>query len=670
MEQRFFLQKNALVDKGFIRIISYLILLLPVIWGFFLVLNYGVNLFFWDEWSYAYLFDAFKNGTLSVAELFRQHNEHRMFFPNIVTLIIGLLTDVNSKAFMLTSMCFLTVEYACILFYLKQCILDIRRKFVLGILVGFLVFHSSQYENILWGFQIAWFMISANAVIAFFCFSKIVQTRKIKNNDFIILLICTIVASFSSLHGLFVWLVLDFVLFLLVIQKKQYMKIPHLAVFFLVQTICFVLYFYSYNKVSKHPAYLQNGIMQAFYYYVTALGQIFSHKTKFAALTGVLISIISCLYIVKAFINKNFLERSIFPLGLIIFGNIFIASTAIGRSGFGVGQALSSRYITNVVLIIVGILLCSSYICSDKRQKVLTVFITVCTVVLVIRNPFLLGFYENNKIGKITDSFVLTKYPESDFSKRPALSIISPNSSYANAHFILKSHSWNVFSKSSEKLLESYASHTYELPSFKVFDKQFSYSIDWEMRNKNILIIEGWAFHDNDDYDLFIKNGAQFYKAQKTHRGDVKETFHLKNDSVGFNIFIKEPDTAYQIYFVNKTKKEIYVVGKYSVDVSAYEIEPFESKFYIDSETDTEIRGWAFNKDDYCEVFLESEGVLYKANKEVRPDVQDAFNLKWDNVGFQISMEMSLSEYKLYLFDHTERKKYLLKEKFAKGKNK
>jgi hypothetical protein len=67
--------------KRVVELFSWLLVLLPVVVGFLYVRAFGVNVVYIDAWSMPLLFDKWASGTLSLWDLYYQHNEHRMFFP-------------------------------------------------------------------------------------------------------------------------------------------------------------------------------------------------------------------------------------------------------------------------------------------------------------------------------------------------------------------------------------------------------------------------------------------------------------------------------------------------------------------------------------------------------------------------------------------------------------
>ena len=60
-----------------------------------LILKYGVDIPYWDEWQYVSFFEKFSQGTLTLSDLFAQQNEYRQFFPNLIFVGLGWLTQWN-----------------------------------------------------------------------------------------------------------------------------------------------------------------------------------------------------------------------------------------------------------------------------------------------------------------------------------------------------------------------------------------------------------------------------------------------------------------------------------------------------------------------------------------------------------------------------------------------
>src|SRR5580700_3650831 len=70
---------------------------LPAIAYLWVIPKYGVNAVFGDQWSDVILIGLSHSGHLSLAALWAQHNENRIFFPNLIVLFLADATHFNIK---------------------------------------------------------------------------------------------------------------------------------------------------------------------------------------------------------------------------------------------------------------------------------------------------------------------------------------------------------------------------------------------------------------------------------------------------------------------------------------------------------------------------------------------------------------------------------------------
>lgn len=62
-------------------ILPYFLISAPGVFSLLYVRAFGVNVVVRDQWEVATLFGELFSGTLSLADLWAPHNEHRFFFP-------------------------------------------------------------------------------------------------------------------------------------------------------------------------------------------------------------------------------------------------------------------------------------------------------------------------------------------------------------------------------------------------------------------------------------------------------------------------------------------------------------------------------------------------------------------------------------------------------------
>lgn len=104
----------------FLKISAYLAPIILVIWSVF---NRGVNVPFWDDWDLVSLFDKVKAGTVTFNDFFALHNEHRMFFPKFIFVVLAFPSKWNLKLEM-----YFSVLLAAITFYLIYVIAKSRQE--------------------------------------------------------------------------------------------------------------------------------------------------------------------------------------------------------------------------------------------------------------------------------------------------------------------------------------------------------------------------------------------------------------------------------------------------------------------------------------------------------------------------------------------------------------
>ena len=140
------------------------LLLLPVGLYFWFVYRYGVNAIYYDQWENIgllthtrYLFNSYSHTT--VAMLWAQHGEDRMFLPNLVVLALGRLTNMNIMTELYISGTLLVLAFTLIIVAHRQ---DVpRTRLVLYVPAAFLVLTFGLIENTLFGFNLWLYMVIA-----------------------------------------------------------------------------------------------------------------------------------------------------------------------------------------------------------------------------------------------------------------------------------------------------------------------------------------------------------------------------------------------------------------------------------------------------------------------------------------------------------------------------
>jgi hypothetical protein len=314
-----------------------------------LIVRYVVNVPVFDEFDWAPLILHMHAGKTSFAELWTQHNDHRMFFPKLVALWLATLGGWSQFRECVAS---LTIAVAGQLLLLRLLRTTFPPQTALVLFAGdsLLLFSPSQSENWLWGFQTAWLLINT-CVIA-----VIVLLFRSTNRTwtFPVAAVLAYVASFSSLMGLNVWPV-----GLIALSSSFRMRRALVACWIAFGVMAVALYFHDYQYLGRGPsgALSQHTAPNTVaLYFLAYLGGPFAAwagvgwSALFGGL-GVLGLLVATFTAWRPNSPEGFRQRMIPWLALGAFPVLCAALTTLGRAGLGAEQALAARYITPATLL-------------------------------------------------------------------------------------------------------------------------------------------------------------------------------------------------------------------------------------------------------------------------------------------------------------------------------
>ena len=327
-----------------------LLMLLPVLWGLFIVWKFGVNVAWADEMR----FFQNKQHFLSFEYLWAQHNEHRMLFPKLVAYLVGTLFSWNSKALMYSSQFMLfAVYYISIRMLLgeKKWIRITWLEAMAATGIGFCIYNTSQYENLLWGFQIAWFMIVLFGVLSYEMFHKYLQSNR--TIWFVLAMAFAVIASFSSMHGMTVWGGYLAIILVRVIRKEKISSRTCIEIG-LTCALTLFLYFYRWEPVAQNESLFGSDLKQASLYFFALIGENFiSSQHALCYIAGAVLALYGVCWMVQCIVKKTFVDQ-IRLCGPMILGLGSLAVIALGRSNV---NQVQPRYLTASMVFLAFLLL-------------------------------------------------------------------------------------------------------------------------------------------------------------------------------------------------------------------------------------------------------------------------------------------------------------------------
>jgi NADH:ubiquinone oxidoreductase subunit 6 (subunit J) len=319
------------------------VILLPLIFTFFFVYKFGITIPFWDEWELVPLLEKMHNNTLTLADLWNQHNEHRLIFPQILMLLLARLSNWNIFLELCTNMVLATFTLLFLLSILRSTSEIISPW--LKIFISLMIFSMVQYENWSWGWQIQFFMSILGSVIAIWAANK----WQGKSSGLVIVILAAVLSSYSFNTGLLTW---PAVLVVLLLQKKW--KRKHIITLTLACIATVLLYYYKYTKPSYHPPilfFLDHPLIYT-RYVLTYLGRslCWTYFPPFTVALIILAMTLLAIFNIWRFDKQKLCNLAPW-LALTLYACLAACVTGLGRAGFGWQQAASSRYTTISVLL-------------------------------------------------------------------------------------------------------------------------------------------------------------------------------------------------------------------------------------------------------------------------------------------------------------------------------
>ena len=317
-----------------------------------LISEYGVNVPFGDEWSLVPLFAKWNDHQLTFADLFRQHNEHRILFPKLIYIAFAQLTHWNLRAEMLFSVFLCAITSACIYGLLRQTVGgSSRRRLAIWVICNLLIFSPSQAENWMWGFQLAMF-IPTVCLVAILLILHVPKINAIRLAGAIAL---AFIAAFSFGSGLLIWPVVGLYLFLRGTDKRWIWA--WIAAFILTAGLYFVRY-ESLAPPGGVPAGPVDYVIYFLWFNGNALGQLPIHYRLIV--TGFIGAGAIVIYFgtVAAFLRARgpALRTAVPWMALATYALGSALLTTYSRVHESTQQALDSRYSTVSVNLYLGLL--------------------------------------------------------------------------------------------------------------------------------------------------------------------------------------------------------------------------------------------------------------------------------------------------------------------------
>lgn len=318
------------------------IALVPTATYFWYVHRFGVGVPYLDGWLVVPRLESITSGHLTLAQLWAPHNEERLLFPYLILLPLYLATGLNTVAAMYAS------GVALLLTVIAIGALSVRGGGLGGwwlLPVPFILFSLGATQDILWGWQFAWYLVLLAAVIA------LMSLQRSHGGDwwYVVAVLAALVASYSSLQGLLIWPA--GVLFGLGIGLRR----SRILLWAVIGVGAIALYLYNFGPLEPHhwDLYALSHPIAAADFLVLVVGDFVpSSNFRFGGLVLLAALLLFILWL------RPSLRRSLSaPLALVVFGLGFDVLVTIGRVHFGTAYASETRFQLYSLLTLVGLYL-------------------------------------------------------------------------------------------------------------------------------------------------------------------------------------------------------------------------------------------------------------------------------------------------------------------------
>lgn len=370
---------------------------------------YGFDTPFQDGWEFVPVLKAWfeHSWTTLFAELWTQHNEHRLLVPRMVMLVLAVTTGWNLRYENIVTYLCAWMIFALLVKWLYQDYAGTKRNFSPGItcLVSLLVFSLTQWHMWLWGWMMQIEMNVLFCCIGFRAFSNLEERWK----HFWVGCLAGLAAMFSFGTGL-AFFPLVFLLFLLDGAFNQARKKTMLATLVVVSVAAFGAYFWGFNlpEARQIDSASLISILRLPVYVLAYLGApLASFDYRAAVILGLTGTVMWTRQAWRVFSNtKTSLPQSqVFWMFLGLYAVSAGVLTAFGRwASNPLSQALSSRYLALPSLFWISIIVQRSL---DRNESQQTSFREGLLAYVVICLVFISSVYGTYKADEYWDAFQL-----------------------------------------------------------------------------------------------------------------------------------------------------------------------------------------------------------------------------------------------------------------------
>ena len=353
------------LDPRLVKVLTVVGFAVPVAVYIIFLQHYSVNAMWQDQWDDVPVIRQSFVHFPDWSSLWLQHVDNRILFPNLIVVALAHTVHYNITVEEYVSALMLFAATAVFIWCHKR--RSPHTPLLFYCPVAFLTLTLAQWQNTIWGFQMAWYVVLLSLALAI----ALLDRHRFTWPVFAVAIVVAVVGSYSSLQGLLIWPVG----FMLLYQRRR--SVQAVIVWVIAAAATTALYFYNFTSskaFNPHDTILKTPF-GAVKFFIFALGDIVGlQETKaeppngWVMAFGVVILVLAVLVLLRWGLRRD--EHSAAPIGvaLILYGLLFDALITQGRVFLFYFAASQSRYTTNDVLVLAGIYL-ATLDRSSSRQR-------------------------------------------------------------------------------------------------------------------------------------------------------------------------------------------------------------------------------------------------------------------------------------------------------------
>ncbi|MBL0742213.1 hypothetical protein [Chryseolinea lacunae] len=627
--------------------IVFLVSIAVVAIHFVVIYKYGLNIPDWDDYGsvlrFANNFRTDQNFATKWMSLFSQHNEHRIFFNRIVTLLnLAVWGKIDFRFFIVAGNLSLLVVFLLFVKCFKEIVAG---EWWFFLPVPFLLFSVGSHENFLWAMasvqNISVVLFSLAALYFLF------RSEKMTARDFAFACALALLATFTSGNGM-----ITFATGLLGLIIRRY-PVKFLLMWGVLAGIAILLYSKGYVAVDGHPDPMQTVVRQPdqlISHFFVLLGCI-TGNLSLSVFLGFLLTVVFVYLTAERYFDKQ--PLLFFMLTFLVLSSCVVS---LSRAGFGVEQAMAVRYrLYSELIVLVLYLMLIPDILQNAKKYVIVVAVILTSIVL-----YVVAFRKS--MPDIQTRFDKLKHGAVYYNEEHSLSYLSLLSHADAGDILATSKTLGVFAMPSffySDMQSEQIDRVVPMPTDNI-----KYNFTFKPRKDMLFIDNGWAFVEGRN-TASMKTLVVFKSETKTYV--FKTVAHLRNDVAiafdqdvadsGFSL-IKDcgglDEGEYRVGFLiehpgSTAFENTDIVAVVTEQGCAFKAIPTDQSFYLDvaevSPDGVYIRGWVFVPN--AASTLVTKDIILKGaagnrsfvpRNEFRRDVSNSYGGAYDSSGFVLHL--------------------------------